>query len=45
VRYDEDALVLALTAKVGAGVYRTLPEEPARDADGLRMEMVRAAPG
>ncbi|WP_435348306.1 DUF429 domain-containing protein [Haloarchaeobius sp. HRN-SO-5] len=40
-----DAFVLALTAREGAGDYRTLPAEPATDAAGLRMEMVFAHPG
>ncbi|WP_435334169.1 DUF429 domain-containing protein [Haloarchaeobius sp. TZWWS8] len=40
-----DAFVLALTAREGAGDYRTLPEEPNRDGEGLRMEMVYAGPG
>lgn len=39
-----DALVLALSARLGAGCYRSLPENPPRDAAGLAMEMVFYAP-
>lgn len=35
-----DALVLAVTAWLGAGRYHTLPASPPRDASGLAMEMV-----
>jgi predicted RNase H-like nuclease len=35
-----DATVAAVTAKRGAGDYRTLPARPPRDAAGLPMEMV-----
>jgi predicted RNase H-like nuclease len=35
-----DAAVLAATAKIGDGRYRTLPAHPARDATGLPMEMI-----
>ncbi len=39
-----DALVLAVSANLGAGSYRSLPENPPRDAAGLAMEMVFYAP-
>lgn len=39
-----DALVLAVTARLGAGHYRTLPARPPRDACDLPMEMVYAEP-
>ena len=39
-----DALVLAVSAKLGAGRYRSLPANPPRDAAGLAMEMVFYAP-
>lgn len=39
-----DALVLAVSAKLGAGCYRSLPADPPRDAAGLAMEMVFYAP-
>lgn len=35
-----DAMVCAVTARLGAGVYRTLPDEPPRDGQGLAMEIV-----
>ncbi|MFW6017197.1 MAG: DUF429 domain-containing protein [Halapricum sp.] len=37
-----DAMVLALTAKRGAGEFRTLPDDPPRDAEGLPMQIVSA---
>ena len=39
-----DALVLAVSARLGAGRYRSLPADPPRDATGLAMEMVFFAP-
>jgi predicted RNase H-like nuclease len=39
-----DALVLAVSARLGAGCYRSLPADPVRDAAGLAMEMVFYAP-
>ncbi len=39
-----DAMAAAVTAKRGAGNYRTLPARPPRDATGLAMEMVYWAP-
>jgi predicted RNase H-like nuclease len=39
-----DAMVNAVTARLGEGAYRTLPEQPPRDAAGLAMEMVYAVP-
>jgi predicted RNase H-like nuclease len=39
-----DAMVNAVTARLGAGAYRTLPAQPPRDAAGLAMEMVYAVP-
>lgn len=39
-----DAMVAALTATAKAAALRTLPVEPPRDALGLPMEMVYAAP-
>jgi len=39
-----DALVLAVSAWLGAGRYRTLPERPPRDSVDLAMEMVFAVP-
>lgn len=39
-----DATVLAVTAKIGAGRYRTLPAHPPCDATGLPMEMVYCFP-
>jgi predicted RNase H-like nuclease len=35
-----DAMVCAVTAKCGAGGYRTLPSEPPLDGQGLPMEIV-----
>jgi predicted RNase H-like nuclease len=35
-----DAMVCAVTAKVGYGRYRTLPARPPRDGQGLPMEIV-----
>jgi predicted RNase H-like nuclease len=35
-----DALVAAVTAKMGYGCYLTIPERPGTDAEGLPMEMV-----
>ena len=35
-----DAMVCAVTAKVGYGGYRTLPPRPPRDGQGLPMEIV-----
>ncbi|MCI0401030.1 MAG: DUF429 domain-containing protein [Gammaproteobacteria bacterium] len=42
VAWDDilDALVAAITAKLGAGRLQTLPAKPATDAFGLPMEMV-----
>jgi len=37
-----DAMVLALTAKLGEGDFRTLPAEPPLDAEGLPMQIVYA---
>ena len=37
-----DGLVSAVTAKLGYGNLKTLPEEPPVDACGLAMEMVMA---
>ncbi len=39
-----DAFALAVTASDLTGELRTLPDEPRTDAEGLRMEMVYAAP-
>jgi predicted RNase H-like nuclease len=39
-----DAFALAVTASDLTGDLQTLPHEPARDAEGLRMEMVYAEP-
>ncbi|UCH48759.1 MAG: DUF429 domain-containing protein [Betaproteobacteria bacterium] len=39
-----DALVLAISARLGAGRYRSLPADAQRDAAGLPMEMVFFAP-
>ena len=39
-----DALVLAITAKLGFGKFKTIPEGPIRDSTGLPMEMVYFAP-
>lgn len=39
-----DAMVCALTAKYGYGDYRTVPASPARDGQGLPMEMVYCLP-
>ena len=39
-----DALVLAVSAQLGAGRYLSLPADPPRDAAGLAMEMVYFAP-
>lgn len=39
-----DAMVLAISARLGAGHYCTLPADPPRDATGLAMEMVFYAP-
>jgi len=39
-----DAMVLAVSARFGAGRYRTLPQNPSRDAVDLAMEMVFWAP-
>ncbi|NIO41914.1 MAG: DUF429 domain-containing protein [Burkholderiales bacterium] len=39
-----DALVLAISARFGAGRYSTLPARPPRDANNLPMEMVFWAP-
>lgn len=46
VAFDDiiDAMVLAVTAKIGDGRYRTLPAHPPRDAAGLPMEMVYCVP-
>ena len=35
-----DAMILTLTAKHGAGNFRTLPDEPPLDAEGLPMQIV-----
>lgn len=39
-----DALVLAVSAWLGVGCYRSLPADPPPDATGLAMEMVFFAP-
>lgn len=39
-----DALVLAVSARLGAQRYRTLPADPPHDAAGLAMEMVFSVP-
>ena len=39
-----DAMALALTAKLGADGFETLPEEPPEDSKGLPMEIVYAHP-
>lgn len=39
-----DAMVCAVTAKVGYGGYRTLPARPPRDGQGLPMEIVYCEP-
>ena len=39
-----DALVLALSARLGGGSYSTIPADPQRDPTGLAMEMVFCAP-
>jgi predicted RNase H-like nuclease len=39
-----DAMVAAVTAKIGDGRYRTLPVHSPRDATGLPMEMVYCLP-
>jgi predicted RNase H-like nuclease len=40
-----DAMVCAVTAKFGYGQYRTVPDRPVRDGQGLPMEMVYCLPG
>ena len=35
-----DALAASLVGLIGSGRLRTLPEEPTRDPQGIRMEMV-----
>jgi predicted RNase H-like nuclease len=39
-----DAMALALTAKLGAEGFKTLPEEPPEDSKGLPMEIVYTHP-
>ena len=39
-----DAMVVAVTTKVGAGRYRTLPDPPEHDAHRWAMEIVYALP-
>ena len=39
-----DALVLAVSARLGGGFWRTFPANPPRDAVGLPMEMVFCTP-
>lgn len=39
-----DAMVLAVTAKLGGGDYETLPSDPPTDNEGLPMEIVYAEP-
>lgn len=39
-----DAMILAVTAKIGDGRYQTLPAPPARDSTGLPVEMAYCLP-
>ncbi len=39
-----DALVLAVSASLGKSAYRTLPENPSRDATGLMMQIAFSVP-